>query len=84
MNGLSIDLKNVSSFVVVQADGPETAKETISNEKEFKNYQDAFKVVNASEAPVRYLRFYHEGSEYKLYPIEDTEEFTVIKNPIMN
>lgn len=84
MNGLSIDLKNVSLFVVVQADGPETAKETIADEKEFKDWKEAFKAVNSSEAPIKYVRFYHEGGEYKIYPIEDTEEFTVIKNPIMN
>lgn len=84
MNGLSIDLKNISSFVVVQADGPETSKETIADEKEFKNWQDAFKVINKSEAPVKYLRFYHEGNIYKLYPIEDSEEFTITKTPVMN
>ncbi len=84
MNGLNIDLKRVSSFVVVQADGPETAKETITDEKEFKTYQDAFKVINTSQAPVKYLRFFHDGSEYKLYPIEDSEEFTVIQKPILN
>jgi hypothetical protein len=81
---LGIDLKSVSRFFVVQADGPETEKETISDEKELANLSDAINLVRDSEAPIKYLHFNHSGLTYKLYPIEDSEEFQVIRTPILN
>ena len=81
---LGIDLKSVSKFFVVQADGHETEKETISDEKDFVNLGDALRIMRESQAPVRYLHFNHDGQTYKLYPIEDSEEFRVIKSPIVN
>ena len=82
--GLNIDLRSVSKFFVVQADGHETDKETTSDEKELINLGDAIKIVRDSEAPVKYLHFNHNGDTYKLYPIEDSEEFKVIRSPIVN
>lgn len=79
-----MDLKSVSVFHVVQADGPETEKATVSDEKDFITLQDAIDVLKVSEAPIRYLKFNHEGSTYKMYPIEDSEEYTVTKSPILN
>ena len=79
-----MDLKAVSRFYVVQADGFEEQEETISDEKEFTKLEDALTVIEKSEAPVKYLKFNLEGSEYKLYPIVDSEEYRVVKNPILN
>jgi hypothetical protein len=83
MNGLDIDLKKVDIFLV-QADGPENLKTTTSDEKQIKVWTEAIELVRKSEAPVKYLRFYHNGSVYKLYPIEDSEEFRFSISPILN
>lgn len=77
-------LKHISHFFIVQADGDEKLKETITDEKEFTNLQDALKVMKESEAPIKYLKFNHEGLVYKLYPTEETDEFTVVTYPVIN
>lgn len=82
--GLSIDLKSVSSFLVVQADGPENYSDTITDEKEFKKLKEALDTVLDSEAPIKYLMFNHGGETYKLKPIEDSGEFNVIRTPILH
>lgn len=79
-----MDLKSVSVFSVVQADGPETEKNTITDEKDFNSLEAAIDVLKISEAPIKYLKFNYEGSTYKMYPIEDSEEYTVTKSPILN
>lgn len=79
-----MDIKGVSRFYVIQADGAEGRSETISDEKEFLKLEDALSLIEQSEAPVKYLKFNMEGSEYKLYPIVDSEEYKVVKNPILN
>ena len=84
MNGLSIELSRISSFTVVQADGPEILKATVVDEKEVKVWSEAIEIIRKSEAPVKYLRFMHGGEVYKLYPIEDSDEFRVVINPILN
>lgn len=84
MTDLSIDLKSVSQFVVVQADGHESMADTIIHEKEFTDLQEALALIAESEAPLKYLRFNHGGDTYKLYPTEDTGEYTVTKTPILN
>lgn len=81
---INMDLKTVSKFFVVQADGPEDLKETVLDEKEFVNLQDAVEIVQKSEAPVKYLKFNHDGFSYKMYPIPDSEEYQVLKSPIIN
>jgi len=80
----SMDLKSVSVFSVVQADGPETEKTTITDEKDFNSLEAAIDVLKISEAPIKYLKFNYDGSTYKMYPIEDSEEYTVTKTPILN
>ncbi len=84
MNGLSIDLRGVSSFTLVQADSPEGSETVIIDEKEFTVLGDAMRTLRQSQAPVKYLKFNHSGTTYSLYPIEDSEEFKVVKTPIMN
>ncbi|HBI01876.1 MAG TPA: hypothetical protein DDY18_09675 [Flavobacterium sp.] len=79
-----MDLKSVSVFSVVQADGPETEKTTITDEKDFNSLEAAIDVLKISEAPIKYLKFNYDGSTYKMYPIEDSEEYTVTKTPILN
>ena len=78
------NLKGVSLFFIVQADGSEESKETITDEKEFTNLQDALKLMKESEAPVKYLKFHHEGLVYKLYPTSESNEYRVTTYPIMN
>jgi hypothetical protein len=84
MNGLSVDLKTVSVFYVVQSDMDEAFEEAIVDEKRFTDYKEAMRVLESSEAPVKYLKFISGPDEYKLVPIEDSEEFTVLKKPIYN
>ena len=79
-----MDLKSVSVFSVVQADGPETEKTTITDEKDFNSLEAAIDVLKISEAPIKYLKFNYDGSTYKMYPIEDSEEYTVTNTPILN
>jgi len=79
-----MDLKSVSVFSVVQADGPETEKTTITDEKDFNSLEAAIDVLKISEAPIKYFKFNYDGSTYKMYPIEDSEEYTVTKTPILN
>ena len=81
---LDMDLKGVSKFYVVQADGFEEYEETIMDEKGFDKLQDALAVIKESEAPVKYLKFNLDGATYKCYPIEDSEEYRVTKTPILN
>ena len=81
---LKINLKSVSIFSVVQADGLEILNDTIIDEKDFSKLQDALDLMERSEAPVKYLKFNHGGESYKLYPIKDTGEYEVIKKPILN
>lgn len=82
--GLTIDLKSVTTFNLVQADGPLEYNRTIVDEKPFTELDDAIKAIQESQAPVKYLYFYHGGSLYKLFPIEDTEEFTVQRTPAVH
>ena len=84
MNGLSVNLKSVSSFYLVQADREESLKEAVVDEREFKDYKEALRVMEQSQAPIKYMKFIYDGDEYKLYPIEDSEDFTVIKKSIYN
>jgi len=84
MTDFGVDLKTVSAFYVVQADKLETLEDAIVDEKTFKDYKEAFRVLEKSEAPVKFLKFISGSEEYKLIPIEDSEEFTVIKKPIYN
>lgn len=79
-----LNLKSVDKFVFVQADGLEDNPKTISEQKEFTNLKDALSLMESSQAPVKYLQFNHEGNTYKLYPSEETGEYTVIKRPILN
>ena len=83
-NPLSLDLKSVTVFTVVQADDNEVFATAIVDEKEFSRLEDALKLVQTSEAPIRYLMFNHSGEQYKLYPIENSEEYQVVKSPILN
>lgn len=82
--GLDIDIKSISQFNVIQADGPEEYSQTIVDEKSFVKLNDALKLIQESQAPVKYLFFYNSGSLYKLYPIEDSEEFQVTRVPVIN
>lgn len=84
MNGLTVDLKTVSEFYVVQADMDESFKEAMVDEKKFTDYKEAIRALEQSEAPIKYLKFIAGPEEYKLIPIEDSEEFTVLKKPIYN
>ena len=84
IGGLSLDLRSVSSFILVQADSPEGSESVIIDEKEFTILGDAMRMLRKSEAPVKYLKFNHSGVSYTLYPIEDSEEFKVVKAPILN
>lgn len=84
MNGLSVDLKTVSAFYLVQSDKDETIEGAVVDEKKFTDYKEAMRVMEKSEAPVKYLKFIAGSEEYKLYPIEDSDEFTVLKKPIYN
>lgn len=79
-----MNLRCVDKFFLVQADGFEENDQTIVDEKEFNNLQDALRLMKKSEAPVKYLKFNYEGCTYKLYPDADTEEYTVVKLPIIN
>ena len=79
-----LNLRGVSQFFVVQADGPEGYDTTITCEKEFNSLQDALKIMKESEAPIKYLKFNHLGSTYKLYPIQETGEYRVAQEPILN
>jgi hypothetical protein len=84
LSKLNLDLKSVSTFSVVQADGPEVLTRTIVDERDFSKLQDALNLIENSQAPVKYLKFNHSGESYKLYPIKDTGEYEVIKTPILN
>lgn len=83
MSPLSLNLRNVTSFTVVQG-GPGENNEVISDEKVFTNLQDALSLITKSQAPSIWLQFNHDGSEYKLYPIPETGEYRVVRTPIMN
>jgi hypothetical protein len=84
MDRLNIDLRSVSSFSLVQADGPETSSATISDIREYKTKGEALLALEESEAPVKYIMFEHGGETYKIYPVEDTDEFDVIKTPTLH
>jgi hypothetical protein len=84
MNGVTVDLKTVSAFYLVQSDKEETASDAIVDEKKFTDYKEAMRVLEASQSPIKYLKFIAGAEEYTLYPIEDSEEFTVLKRPIYN
>ena len=84
IGGLSLDLRSVSSFTLVQADSPEGSETVIIDEKDFTVLGDALRTLRKSEAPVKYLKFNHSGITYSLYPIEDSEEFKVVKTPVLN
>lgn len=82
VNGIS--LRSVNTFTIVQADDFEDQENTIVDEAQFTNLQDALKVMEKLEAPVKYLKFNHEGFTYKLYPTPEGNEYRVIKQPIVN
>ena len=84
MTSYGVELKAVSKFYVVQADRQENLDGAVVDEKEFTDYKEAFRVVQASEAPVKYLKFIYGSEEYKMTPIEDSEEYDVVKKPIYN
>lgn len=84
MEYAGVELKAVSKFYVVQADRSDGSVDTIIEEKVFTDYKEAFRVVQESEAPVRYLTFIYGSEEYKMTPIEDSEEYDVVKKPIYN
>lgn len=82
--GLNIDLKHVSSFSVIQADGPLEYNMTVKEEKIFEKLSDALALMETSEAPVRILNFYHNDYYYTLTPIEDSEEYHVERKPVLH
>ena len=84
MNENSVELKTVSKFYLVQADRQENLEGAVIDEKEFTDYKEAFRMVQKSEAPIRYLRFICGSDEYKMYPIEDSDEYDVRKTPVYN
>lgn len=79
---LKINLKSVSKFFVVQSTGS-AEFEPISDEKEFSSLTEALTIIRISQAPVVWLEFNHDGDSYKLYPIKESQDFTVIKTPTL-
>lgn len=77
-------LRSVDKFYMVQADGLEDLKETIVDEKEFKNVQDAISMIKQSQAPVKYIKFNYQGHTYRLYPIKESNEYRIVYQPILN
>ena len=84
MEKFGLNLKSVTKFTVVQSNDAWEDEDLIEDEKDFSKIVDAVDLLSESQAPLKFIKFYLDGKAYRMFPIEDSDEFDIMMDEILN